>query len=63
MERVNTSMIYLIYGKNFYKCNNVSPPSTIIKDGIFSLAIESAASTALIISRTPICMEEMTNHD
>jgi hypothetical protein len=27
------------------------------------LAIESAASTALIISRIPICMEEMTNHD
>jgi hypothetical protein len=30
MEGVNSSMIYLIYCKNFYKCHNV-PPSTTIK--------------------------------
>jgi hypothetical protein len=28
---VNSSMIYLIYCKNFCKCHNVSPPSTTIK--------------------------------
>jgi hypothetical protein len=27
---VNSSMIYLIHGKNFYKCHNVPLPSTII---------------------------------
>jgi hypothetical protein len=30
-ERVNSSMIYLIYCKNFCKCHNVLPPSTAIK--------------------------------
>jgi hypothetical protein len=29
--RVNSSMICLIYCKNFCKCHNVPPPSTIIK--------------------------------
>jgi hypothetical protein len=29
--RVNSSMIYLIYCKNFYKFHNVPPPSTTIK--------------------------------
>jgi hypothetical protein len=28
---VNSNMIYLIHCKNFYKCHNVSPPSTTIK--------------------------------
>jgi hypothetical protein len=27
---VNSSMIYLVYCKNFYKCHNVPPSSTII---------------------------------
>jgi hypothetical protein len=27
VEGVNSSMIYLIHCKNFYKCNNVPPPS------------------------------------
>jgi hypothetical protein len=27
----NSSMKYLIYGKNFWKCHNVLPPSTTIK--------------------------------
>jgi hypothetical protein len=31
VEGVNSSMIYLIYGKNFCKCYNVRLPSTIIK--------------------------------
>jgi hypothetical protein len=31
MEGENSSMIYLIYCKNFYKCHNVPPPSTTIK--------------------------------
>jgi hypothetical protein len=31
MEGVNSSMIYLIYSKNFCKCCNVPPPSTTIK--------------------------------
>jgi hypothetical protein len=26
---VNSTMIYLIYSKNFCKCHNVPPPSTI----------------------------------
>jgi hypothetical protein len=30
MERVNASMIYSIYCKNFCKCHNVLPPSPII---------------------------------
>jgi hypothetical protein len=30
MEEVNSSMIYLIYCKNFCKCHNVPPPSTTI---------------------------------
>jgi hypothetical protein len=28
---LNSSMIYLIYCKNFCKCHNVPQPSTIIK--------------------------------
>jgi hypothetical protein len=28
MEGMNSSMIYLIHGKNFCKCHNVPPPST-----------------------------------
>jgi hypothetical protein len=28
---VNSSIIYLIYCKNFCKCHNVPPPSTTIK--------------------------------
>jgi hypothetical protein len=28
-ERVNSSMIYLIYYKNVFKCHNITPPSTI----------------------------------
>jgi hypothetical protein len=31
MEGVNSSMIYLIYYKNFHKCHNVPPPSITIK--------------------------------
>jgi hypothetical protein len=31
MEGVNSTMIYMIYCKNFSKCHNVPPPSTIIK--------------------------------
>jgi hypothetical protein len=31
MERVNSTMIYLIYYKNFCKCHNVPPPRTTIK--------------------------------
>jgi hypothetical protein len=31
MEGMNSSMIYLIYCKNFCKCHNVPPPSTIKK--------------------------------
>jgi hypothetical protein len=31
MEVVNSSMIYLIYCKNFYKSHTVPPPSTTIK--------------------------------
>jgi hypothetical protein len=30
-DRVNSTMIYLIYCKNFCKCHNISPPSTTIK--------------------------------
>jgi hypothetical protein len=29
-ERVNSTMIYLMYGKKFCKCHNVPPPSTTI---------------------------------
>jgi hypothetical protein len=29
---VNSSMIYLIHCKNFYKCHKILPPSTIIKN-------------------------------
>jgi hypothetical protein len=32
LEGVNSSMIYLIHFKNFCKCHNVSPPSTIKKN-------------------------------
>jgi hypothetical protein len=28
---VNSSMMYLTYCKNFCKCHNIPPPSTIIK--------------------------------
>jgi hypothetical protein len=31
IEEVNSSMIYLIYCKNFWKCHNVPPLSTTIK--------------------------------
>jgi hypothetical protein len=31
VERVNSSIIYLIHCKNFCKCHNVPPPSTTIK--------------------------------
>jgi hypothetical protein len=31
-EGVNSSLIYLIHSKNFCKCHNVCPPSTIIKN-------------------------------
>jgi hypothetical protein len=31
MERVNSSMIYLLYRKNIGKCHNVPPPSITIK--------------------------------
>jgi hypothetical protein len=31
MERMDSSMIYLIYCKEFFKHHNVSPPSTKIK--------------------------------
>jgi hypothetical protein len=31
VEGMNSSTIYLIYCKNFYKCHNVPPPSTTIK--------------------------------
>jgi hypothetical protein len=31
MEGVNSTMLYLIYCKNFCKCHNVLPPSTTIK--------------------------------
>jgi hypothetical protein len=30
VECVNSSMMYLIYCKNFCKCHNVTPPSTTI---------------------------------
>jgi hypothetical protein len=30
VKGVNSSMIYLIHCKNFYKYHNVAPPSTII---------------------------------
>jgi hypothetical protein len=29
MERLNSGMIYVIYFKNFLKCYDVAPPSTI----------------------------------
>jgi hypothetical protein len=29
---VNSTVTYLIYCKNFYKCHNVSPPNTTIKN-------------------------------
>jgi hypothetical protein len=32
-ERVNSNMIHLIYYKNFCKCHNGHPTSTIIKTG------------------------------
>jgi hypothetical protein len=32
VNRVNSSMIYLIYYRKFYKCHNVPPPSTIINN-------------------------------
>jgi hypothetical protein len=32
VEGVNSSMIYLIQCKNFYKCHNVPPPDTIKKE-------------------------------
>jgi hypothetical protein len=35
MEGINSSMIYLIYCKNFCKCHNVPPLSTTIKKIIF----------------------------
>jgi hypothetical protein len=41
MEGINSSMMYLIYCKNFYKCHNVPPPSTI----------KNFLNTALIIFR------------
>jgi hypothetical protein len=32
MEGVNSNMIFLIHCKNFFKCHNVPPPSTTIKN-------------------------------
>jgi hypothetical protein len=32
MERVNSSMTYLIHCKDLCKCYNVPPPSTTIKE-------------------------------
>jgi hypothetical protein len=32
MEGVNSNMTYFIYHKNFCKCHNVPPPSTVIKN-------------------------------
>jgi hypothetical protein len=29
---VNSSIVYLIHYKNFYKCHNVPPPRTTIKN-------------------------------
>jgi hypothetical protein len=31
-EGINSCMIYLIYCKNLYKCHNVPPPITTIKE-------------------------------
>jgi hypothetical protein len=31
VERLNSSVIYLIYCKKFYKCHNVHPPTTTLK--------------------------------
>jgi hypothetical protein len=31
VKGMNSSIIYLIYSKNFYKCYNVPPPSTTKK--------------------------------
>jgi hypothetical protein len=35
LDGVNSSMIYLIYCKNFCKCHNVPPPSTTIKNNSY----------------------------
>jgi hypothetical protein len=37
MERVNSTMIYLIYCRNFCKCHNVLPASTTTKKDFYTL--------------------------
>jgi hypothetical protein len=37
VEGVNSSMIYLIYSKNFYKCYNIHPHSKTIKNMYLTL--------------------------
>jgi hypothetical protein len=32
VEGMNSTMIYLMYGNNFYECHNVPPLSTTIKN-------------------------------
>jgi hypothetical protein len=38
VDGINSSVIYLIYCKNFCKCHNVFPPSTTIKKEHFSFS-------------------------
>jgi hypothetical protein len=35
MEGVNSTTIYLIYCKNFYKCHNVPPAQKFLKNTVF----------------------------
>jgi hypothetical protein len=34
VEGVNSSVIYLIHSKNFFKCHNILPLSTMIKEKV-----------------------------
>jgi hypothetical protein len=42
MEEVNSTMIYLIYCKNFCKCHHVLPASTTIKKFLNLIKLEIA---------------------
>jgi hypothetical protein len=57
VEGVNSSVIYLIYCKNFYKRHNALPPSTTIKINKYSTSLvikETTIKTALRFHLTPV---------
>jgi hypothetical protein len=50
---VNSSMIYLIYFKNFYKCHNVPPPRTSKKRKKTYYLITEKPSIKLFLINVP----------